>query len=50
MHTMHTQAQHVIRAAKHKKQWGSYAARQYCINKGIPLSLYRLACQLEAVK
>ena len=50
MYTMHKHAEMAIIAAKKKKQWGSYATRQYCINRGIPLSLYRLACQLEAIK
>lgn len=43
------QAFHAIRAAKHRNRWGTYAARVYCIKRGVPLGLYRLACQLEAM-
>lgn len=41
------QAQHAIRAAKNRKSWGSFMARAYCLKRGVPLGLYRLACQLE---
>lgn len=39
-----------IRAAQHRHQWGRYAARRFCETRGVPLGLYRLACQLEATK
>ena len=38
-----------VRAARNRASWGAYATRQYCINRGIDLRLYRLACQLQAV-
>ena len=43
------QAKNAIRAAKHRKQWGRAAARAFCYNRGVHPSLYRLACQLEAI-
>lgn len=46
---MTNEAQHAIRAAKHRKSWGAFAARRYCERRGVPMGLYRLACQLEAV-
>lgn len=39
---------HAIRAAKNKKNWGAFMARAFCAKRQVPLSLYRLACQLEA--
>lgn len=45
---MTNQAQIAIHAAKHKHIWGAFAARRYAQRHGCPLSLYRLACQLEA--
>ena len=47
---MHTQAFHAIKAAKSRNIWGMFAARRYCEKRGIPLGLYRLACQLESIK
>lgn len=47
---MTLQAQQAIYAAKHRKQWGRYATMRYIRNNGVPLSAYRLACQMEAVK
>jgi hypothetical protein len=47
---IHPLAQVAIRAAKHRKAWGRYASIRYAINKGVPLGLYRLACQLESMK
>jgi hypothetical protein len=43
----HPLAQVAIKAAKNRKVWGRYASIRYAINKGVPLGLYRLACQLE---
>lgn len=43
------EARNAIRAAKHRKQWGREAARKFCHNRGVHPSLYRLACQLEAI-
>lgn len=40
-------AQKAIYAAKHRKQWGRYATMRYIMNNNVPLSAYRLACQLE---
>lgn len=45
---MTQQAKDAIRAAKNRTNWGLFAARRYCEKRGVPLSLYRLACQLEA--
>lgn len=45
-----TQAQHAIRAAQNWKTWGRYAATRYCEKRSIPLTLVRLARQLEALK
>ena len=42
-------AYHAITAAKHRKQWGRYAARRYALKRGVSMRLYRLACQLEAM-
>jgi len=47
---IHPLAQVAIRAAKHRKVWGRYASIRYALNKGVPLGLYRLACQLENTK
>lgn len=47
---MTIQAAHAIRAAKHRAQWGSWATFKYCVSRGVPRGLYRLACQLEAAK
>lgn len=44
---MSNQAKIAIRAAKNRSRWGKYAARSYCMRRGVPLALYRLACQLE---
>ena len=41
-------ARNAIYAARHRRAWGLYATRRWCEIHGIPLSLYRLACQLEA--
>lgn len=45
---MSNQASIAIRAAQNRTRWGRYAAKAYCLKRGVPLSLYRLACQLEA--
>jgi hypothetical protein len=39
---------HAIKAAKMKGICGRWAMMRYCQKRGIPLGLYRLACQLEA--
>jgi hypothetical protein len=39
-----------IKAAKNRKSWGLFGARRYCEKRGVPLGLYRLACQLEAAQ
>jgi hypothetical protein len=41
---------HAIRAAKLKRSIGRWAARRYCERRGVPLALYRLACQLNAAE
>lgn len=48
--THRTPAQHAICAARNRLNWGRDAARLYCIHRQIPLGLYRLACQLQAVR
>ena len=50
MNQLHPMAIHAIKAAKHRKAWGRYASIRYALNKGVPLGLYRLACQLENTK
>ena len=45
-----SQAQIAIKAAQNRNKWGSFASRRYALNRGVPLALYRLACQLEAAK
>jgi len=47
---MTEKAAQAIHAAKHKKHWGRYATMRYVRNHNIPLSAYRLACQLEAME
>lgn len=39
-----------IKAAKGRRTWGSFMARAFCKKRQVPLSLYRLACQLEAAQ
>jgi len=48
--SIHPLAQIAIKAAKHRKSWGGYASRVYAMKRGVPLGLYRLACQLENMK
>lgn len=43
----HPHAIHALRAAKYWRQWGRYAAVQYCRRRGVPLSLVTLARVLE---
>ena len=47
---MTTQAFHAVRAANNTHIWGRYAARQYCIKRGVPLRLYYLARTLKAAQ
>ena len=47
---MGAQAFLAIKAAKGRKSWGRYAAAKFARNNGVPSYLFRLACQLEAVK
>lgn len=44
----HPHAIHALRAAKYWRQWGRFAAIQYCRKRGVPLSLLTLARVLEA--
>ena len=44
-----TVTQHAIRAAKNRHVWGRFATLQY-VNRHTTLRLYRIACQLEAMK
>lgn len=48
--TISQAASDAIKAAKGRKCWGLFAARKFCVNRGVPLGLYRLACQLEAAQ
>lgn len=41
---------HALKAARMKKQIGRYMAAAYCLKRGIPFSVYRLACQLLAAE
>lgn len=41
-------AYNALYAATIKRQVGRYMALAYCIKRGVPLSVYRLACQLVA--
>ena len=45
-----TIAQKAIKAAKIRRICGRFASKRYAEKNGVPTSLYRLACQLEAVK
>ena len=47
---MSSEAQIAIRAAKMRRSVGRYAAKRYAVKRGVPMGLYRLACQLEAAK
>lgn len=49
---MNNQAKIAIQAARlrHHKHIGRYAAQQYAFNRGVHPALFRLACQLEAIK
>jgi hypothetical protein len=48
--SIHPLAQVAIKAAKNRRAWGGYASRVYALKRGVPLGLYRLACQLENTK
>ena len=39
-----------IRAAKMRRNVGSYSSRLFCTNRGVSLRVYRIACQCEATK
>lgn len=43
-------AQHAIKAAQNSNIWGRFMAQRYCEKRNVPLSLLRLAKQLEASK
>lgn len=43
----HPHAKAAIYAACHRNQWGREAALRYIQRLGVPVSLYRLACQLQ---
>ena len=45
--TIHPQAHAAIIASCNWKIWGRDAAVRYCRNRGVPLSLLRLARQLQ---
>jgi len=47
---MTEKAAQAIYAAKHKHIWGRYSTMRYVRKHNIPLSAYRLACQLEAME
>lgn len=40
----------VLRAVKFRKAWGNKNARAFVENQGVDVRLYRLACQLDAMK
>ena len=43
-------SQIAIHAARNRNKWGSYLTLRYLTMRNCPLSLYRLACQLEAAQ
>lgn len=45
-----SQAFLAVNAAAHIKTWGIFAARRYCLKRGVHPRLFQLARQLEAVK
>ena len=45
-----TIVQRAIHAARHRASWGKYAARVYAMRHGVPSGVYRMVCQMEAVK
>ena len=47
---MHVHAIIAIRAAKLRHTCGAFASRRYAERMGIPLALYRIACQCEALE
>lgn len=49
MQTIHPHAAAAIRAARNRRSWGRYMIQGFLRKRGVPFSLYRLACQLEAV-
>lgn len=50
MHTMtHPHAVAAVRAARNRRNWGRYMIQGFLRKRGVSASLYRLACQLEAV-
>jgi hypothetical protein len=44
-----SQSELAIKAAKNRNSWGRLNARLFCVKRHVPLYLYRIACQLEAV-
>ena len=40
----------IVHAAKNGKAWGRLNTRAFIKNRGIDYRLYRLACQLEAMR
>ena len=47
---MSFEADIAIRAAKNRKAWGRLNALAYVRNREVSHKLYRLACQLEAMR
>jgi len=43
-------AYHALYAARIRKQVGRYMAMAYALKRGVPASLFRLACQLVATE
>ena len=45
-----TIVQRAIHAARHRETRGKYAARVYAMRHGVSSGVYRLVCQMEAVR
>ena len=45
--TASAQAVAAIRAAKHRRQWGDYAALRYAEKRGVPFRMYLIAVNNE---
>ena len=44
---MSATARAAIYAARNRRAWGREAMARYCKEAGIPLALFKLACELE---
>lgn len=44
--TLHPYAVIAARAARNRRSWGRWASMRYAVIRGVPLSIYTLACVL----